>query len=140
MKYHKSYDHWLIILAKGEKIIEKLTEVCRNENIQSGFFSAIGAVNQVEMAHFDPAEKKYSYKKMTGALEIISLIGNITRLDKDDSVVVHGHISVSDQNMACFGGHLKEATVGVICEIAVTDLKITIRRVHDSETGLNLIQ
>ena len=138
MKYHKSYDHLLIVLSKGDKIIEKLSEVCRNENILSGFFNAIGAVSQVEMAHFDPVKKQYSYKQMSGALEIVSLTGNITR--KDGEVVVHSHISVSAEDMLCYGGHLKEAVVGPTCEITLTDLKTTILRTLDKDTGLNLIQ
>ena len=128
----------MIVLAKGDKIIEKLSEVCRNENILSGFFNGIGAVSQVEMAHFDPAKKQYHSKHMSGALEIVSLIGNITR--KDDEVVIHGHISISAEDMLCYGGHLKEAVVGPTCEITLTDLKTTILRTPDKDTGLNLIQ
>lgn len=158
MKYHKSYDHLLVVLSKGENIIEKLSEVCRNENILSGFFNGIGAVSQVEMAHFDPVKKQYSYKQMSGlpadlpakalaqagasaqvgALEIVSLTGNITR--KDGEVVIHSHISVSAEDMLCYGGHLKEAVVGPTCEITLTDLKVTILRTPDKDTGLNLIQ
>ncbi|HLD36871.1 MAG TPA: PPC domain-containing DNA-binding protein [Planctomycetota bacterium] len=138
MKYHKSYDHLLIVMSKGDKIIEKLSEVCRNENILSGFFNGIGAVSQVEMAHFDTVKKQYSYKQMSGALEIVSLTGNITR--KDGEVVVHSHISVSAEDMLCYGGHLKEAVVGPTCEITLTDLKTTILRTLDKDTGLNLIQ
>ncbi len=140
MKYHKSYDHLLIVLAKGEKLIEKLKEVCHDEHILSGYFTAIGAVNKVEMAHFDPVRKHYSYKEMTGALEIVSLMGNITRLDRTDDIVIHGHIAVSAEDMLCHGGHLKEATVAVTCEISVTDLKTTIVRAMDKDIGLNLIQ
>ena len=138
MKYHKSYDHLLIVLSKGDKIIEKLSEVCRNENILSGFFTGIGAVSAVEMAHFDSVKKQYNYKQMSGALEIVSLTGNITR--KDGEVVVHSHISVSAGDMLCYGGHLKEAVVSPTCEIALTDLKITVLRTPDKDTGLNLIQ
>ncbi|MEW6026072.1 MAG: PPC domain-containing DNA-binding protein [Planctomycetota bacterium] len=85
------------MLARGEKIIEKLIEVCRKENILSGFFNGIGAVSSVEMAHFNPATKQYGCKQMSGlpaeasgqagALEIVSLTGNITR--KDGEVVIH---------------------------------------------------
>ncbi|MFH1231934.1 MAG: PPC domain-containing DNA-binding protein [Planctomycetota bacterium] len=138
MKCHKSNDNWVIVLAKGEKVIEKLTEFCKKENILSGCFNAIGAINQVEMAHFDPVKKHYSYKQMTGALEIVSLMGNITR--KDGEVVIHSHINVSAEDMLCYGGHLKEAIVAVTCEITLTNLKTKITRAFDNEIGLNLIQ
>jgi uncharacterized protein len=138
MKIHKCNDIWVIVLVRGEKVIEKLTEFCRRENILSGCFNAIGAINQVEMAHFDSVKKHYSYKQMTGALEIVSLTGNITR--KDDEIVIHSHINVSAEDMLCYGGHLKEAVVAVTCEITLTDLKTKITRAFDNEIGLNLIQ
>jgi len=148
---------WLIVLNRGEKIVENLAEFCRQENILSGSFNAIGAVNQVEMAHFDPVKKHYSYKMMNGALEIVSLNGNISRLEGKSvpeadpfrrgrpasgggDIVVHSHIAVSAEDMLCYGGHLKEATVAVICEIALIDYKTKVIRAFDKEIGLNLIQ
>ena len=128
-----------MVLSKGDKIVEAIAGVCRNEHILSGYFNAIGAVSHVEIAHFDPVKKQYDYKKMSGALEIVSLMGNIARKD-DEEVVVHSHISISAQDMLCYGGHLKEAVVGVTCEITLTDLKVTILRTPDKDTGLNLIQ
>ncbi|MFA5794316.1 MAG: PPC domain-containing DNA-binding protein [Candidatus Brocadiia bacterium] len=137
MKYKKINDKWFIILAKGEKVVEKLTEFCNKKDIKAGFFKAIGAINDVEMAHFDPLEKKYSYKKMSGALEIVSLMGNVTR--KDNQIIIHSHISVSAENMLVYGGHLKEAIVSVTCEIALVDLKTTVVRTLDKDSGLNLV-
>jgi hypothetical protein len=128
----------MLILAKGERIVEQLTLFCRAERILSGSFNAIGAINNVEMAHFDPVKKHYSYKQMSGALEIVSLMGNISR--NDNEVVIHSHISVSAEDMLCYGGHLKEATVAVTCEITLTDFQTPINRSFDSDIGLNLIQ
>ncbi|MFH1228005.1 MAG: PPC domain-containing DNA-binding protein [Planctomycetota bacterium] len=137
MKYKKIDDKWFIILAKDDNVIEKLTELCNKENIKAGFFNAIGAINAVEMAHFDPLEKKYSYKKMSGPLEIVSLAGNITCKDKE--VFVHSHISISAKNMLVYGGHLKEATVSATCEIVLFDFKTSVVRKTDKDTGLNLV-
>ena len=128
----------MLILSKGEKVVEQLSAFCREENILSGCFNAIGAISQVEMAHFDPIKKHYSYRQMSGALEIVSLIGNFSR--KDNEVVVHSHISISAEDMLCYGGHLKEATVAVTCEITLTDFKSNITRYFDNDTGLNLIK
>lgn len=128
----------MLILAKGERIIEQLASFCQKEQILSGCFNAIGAINSVEMAHFDPIKKHYSYKQMSGALEIVSLMGNISRKDKE--VVIHSHISVSAEDMLCYGGHLKEAVVAVTCEITLTDFKTPINRAFDTNIGLNLIK
>jgi predicted DNA-binding protein with PD1-like motif len=77
---------------------------------------------------------------MSGALEIVSLIGNISRLEGKDDIVVHSHIAVSAEDMLCYGGHLKEATVSVTCEISLTDYQTKITRGFNKDIGLNLIQ
>jgi hypothetical protein len=145
MKYKKINNYWVIVLARGEKIVETLIEFCRKEKIKSGYFNAIGAINKVELAHFNPVEQEYLSKHMTGALEIVSLMGNITHVKPFNCSTVqpfniHSHIAVSDEAMLVYGGHLKEATVSVTCEIILREFNTKINRVLDKEIGLNLIE
>jgi len=42
--------------------------------------------------------------------------------------------------MHLFGGHLKEATVSVTCEIIFHEFKTRITRAPDQAAGLNLIE
>jgi predicted DNA-binding protein with PD1-like motif len=44
MEYKKIDGTWVIVLKKGDKIIEKLSDFVEAENIMSGYFRAIGAV------------------------------------------------------------------------------------------------
>lgn len=138
MKYKKINGSWVIVLKKDDKIIEKLKEFVKQEDITSGYFNAIGAVNFVELAHYNLEKKKYSSKLLSRPLEIVSLIGNIAVKKKE--IVVHAHIVVGTDKMELYGGHLKEATVTATCEIIFNEFREEINRDYDDNTGLNLIR
>jgi predicted DNA-binding protein with PD1-like motif len=137
MKYKKTDNTWIIVLAKDEKIIEKIKEFIAKENIKGGHFTGIGAISHVEMAHYNLALKKYHDKALSGALEIVGLIGNVSF--NNNEPVVHSHISVGTEDMQVLGGHLKEAVVSATCEIVFTEVKTKLSRKYNEEIGLNLI-
>ncbi len=45
-------NRYFIMLENGEEIIESLTEFLAANKITSGFFTAIGAVEKVELGYF----------------------------------------------------------------------------------------
>jgi len=138
MKYKKINDSWVIVLRKGDKIIEKLTEFVKTENIKSGFFNAIGAVSSVELAHYSLEKKRYSSKLINKPLEIVSLMGNVAVKEKE--IIVHAHIVVGTNKMELYGGHLKEATVAATLEVIFIEFKEMISKKYDEDTGLNLME
>ena len=138
MKYKKTDNCWVIVLEKGERIIEKLGEFVETNGVKSGHLHAIGAVSEVELAHFSLEKKKYTTRKLSQALEIVSLMGNVTL--KGNEKIIHLHIVVGTNEMTLSGGHLIEATVGVTCEIIFHELKEAIYKEQDENTGLNLIK
>ena len=138
MKYKKVNGSWVIVLKNGAKIIERLREFVKQEGIRSGYFNAIGAVNFVELAHYNLGKKRYSSKSISKSLEIVSLIGNIAV--KEEEIVIHAHIVVGTDKMELYGGHLKEATVTATCEIIFNEFREEINRDYDDNTGLNLIK
>jgi len=139
LQYKKVEDSlWVIVLKRGEKIIEKLLEFINKENIKSGYFNAIGAISSVELGHYNLEKKKYTTRVMDSPLEIVSLLGNVAVKEKE--LIIHAHIVVGTEKMELYGGHLKEATVAVTCEVMFNELKQIVKREYDSETGLNLIQ
>jgi len=138
MKYKKINGSWVIVLRKDEKIIEKLTEFIKTENIRSGYFNAIGAVSSVELAHYNLEKKSYSSKLINRPLEIVSLMGNFTV--KGEEIIVHAHIVVGTNQMELYGGHLKEATVAATLEVIFNEFKEVINKEYDKDTGLNLME
>lgn len=137
MEYKKYNGTWVIVLQRGDKIIEKLSEFIDAEQIKSGYMSGIGAVSKVEIAHYDLAEKKYSSQTFEEPLELLSLLGDVAF--KDAEKIVHCHIILGRDDMSLFGGHLVEGTIGVTCEIIFNELSEQIPKKEDPEIGLNLI-
>lgn len=135
MKYKKSGDTYVILLEKGDKIIEALTRFCGKEKISAGFFTGIGGVSQAEIAYYAIKDKKYHsqiFKKPP--YEVVSLKGNVSM--SEGKLKIHAHIVLSDSKFRAFGGHLNEADVSPMCEIIFTTLKAKLHRKKDAETGL----
>ena len=138
MKYKKIDDAWVIVLARGEKVIEKLTEFAKAENIQSGYFHGLGAISAVELAHYNVETKSYSVKSMEQLLEIINLTGNVAR--KESEIIIHAHVVAGTDKMEVYGGHLKEAVVAATCEVIFNEFQEPIHRKYDGDIGLNLME
>ncbi len=137
MKYTSSEKGYILRLSKGEKIIETLTQFCEDQNIHSGLFHGIGAVENPELGYYHLDRKEYEFRTIEKMLEIVSLTGNVALVDGEP--FLHIHTVVSDNTFQTYGGHLKEGTVGATCEIYLTNFGIDIERKFDESTGLKLL-
>ncbi|MBM3200738.1 DNA-binding protein, partial [Candidatus Woesearchaeota archaeon] len=77
------------------------------------------------------------YKTFKKPLEIISLIGNAALFN--GKPMIHAHVSLSDDKMKVFGGHLKEATVSATCEVVLRAFDEKVARKEDLKIGLKLL-
>ena len=137
MRSKKIKDTYFIRLERGEKIVESVKDFCSSNDIKCGYFSGIGALNEVELAHYIVEDKKYTSKMLKQPLEIVNLTGNIATLD--DDVYLHCHITLSDEKMQAIAGHLNEGKIAATCEIILVELDAKINRKHDDFIGLNLL-
>ena len=137
MKSKKIEGTYIIRIERGERIIESLKEFCTKNKIHCGYFFGIGALDEVELAHYIAENKKYTSKVFRQPLEITSMSGNIASMN--DEVYLHCHITLSDQKMKAIAGHLKEGTISATCEITLIEIKPYIERKYDGITGLNLL-
>ena len=137
MKYFVLGSSYIIRLDAGERVIETLRSLCERDAIGSGTFHGLGAVNEAELGHFDPATGDYFWTKLSGSYEFVSLYGNISVVD--EKPFIHAHASLGDETFAVRGGHLREAVVSVTCEVALTRFKDDIGRKRDEATGLFLL-
>ncbi|MDP2750919.1 MAG: DNA-binding protein [Nanoarchaeota archaeon] len=134
MKINKVH---VIRLKKGEEIVSKLTDFCSANKISNGIVYAIGAVSAAELALYRLEDKKYFFKTFDEPMEICSLNGNVTLLEKKPTL--HLHIVLGDEQFETFGGHLKRAVVSATCEATIIELDSKIKRKYDEEIGLNLL-
>ena len=133
MKYFVFGATYIIRLDAGEKIVETLKALCERDAIGGGYFSGLGSARDAEVGWFDAAAKDYVWTQIPGPGEIVSLIGNITKVD--GRPFVHAHISLSGRDLAVRGGHLKEATVAVTCELTLVRFRDDIARKKDETSG-----
>jgi uncharacterized protein len=133
MKYFVLGSTYVIRLDAGEKIVETMKALCERDGIGGGFFNGLGAVGEAEIGHFDPTSNDYSWVKLSGPHEIVSLYGNITTVD--GRPFIHAHIALGDKSFTVKGGHLKEAAVSVTCEVTLTRFRDDIGRKRDEASG-----
>ena len=123
---------------KGEEILESLRSFCAENDFHSGYFSALGASSKAVLLHYDMDTKKYSEKTFDQKMEIVSLTGNISW--HEEKPYLHAHGIFSDDQMRCFGGHVKELAVAATCEMFLIHTDGEIKREFSDSIGLNLMR
>ena len=132
---NKNFDKSFVIrIERGELIIEQLKIFCQQQNIEGGFFYGIGAVDEVELAHYNVESKKYSSIKFLQPLELVNITGSI---GKEADLIIHAHATLANPKMEVIAGHLVEARVSGTVEIFLTPLE-KLEKKLDQETGLKL--
>lgn len=125
---------WVVRIKRGERIIQTLKDFCQKNAVAGGFFFGIGAVDQVELAHYNVGKKKYRSIKFSQPLEMINITGSI---GKEKDLIIHAHAVFSDTKMQTIGGHLVEGRVSGTAEIYLMKLP-SLKKKYDPETGLKL--
>lgn len=130
-------NHWVIRLARGETVVGSLTSFCKKHALYGGFFYGLGAIDNLEIAHYNVTTKKYASKTYREAFEVTNITGSIGIEEKTKNVIIHAHITVTDNHMRAFGGHLVEARVSGTLELYLVSLP-PLAKVYDKETGLKV--
>lgn len=115
-----------------------LTSFIIGNNIASGIIGGIGAIHDIEIGYFDVGQKQYIKHSFSDTFEVISLTGNISRLD--NKPFIHLHAAVADETHRLFGGHLFRATVAVTLELYLRTFEDSIERKPDKDMGFNFWQ
>ena len=136
MNYRKNGSAFVVRLSVGEDIVKAVTELCRRENIVCAQVNGIGAVSRATVGFYDLAKGEYKPKTFDEPMEMVSLLGNMTR--KDGEPYIHLHASFSNEKCEVVGGHLTEAIIGVTAEIFVNVLPDAVERRVDPEIGINI--
>jgi len=123
-----------IRLFPGEKLNEKLVEVCKKHKVKTAvIISGIGQLKNFELGYFKE-KNNYMKEKFDKPHELLSLNGTTCR-QKDD-YVVHLHATVGDENKKAIGGHLFDGTVEITNEIILMKSDAEIFRRLEEKTGL----
>ena len=137
-KVKLSENDWLLRLDVGDEIVSSLMEFARVEGIKAASLTGIGAVGGLKYGYFDINDKEYKVAEETISLEIVSLVGNLARIDGEP--ILHAHIAVGFPDMNIRGGHLVEGIISVTGEIFIRTYNTDIERGKDGRFGLNLMK
>lgn len=124
-------------LKHGDDLLEALTEICAENNVNLGQVQAIGAVRKARIGFYDQEKRVYEFLEFDKPLEILSMTGNISL--KDEKPIIHAHITLSGHDGKAFGGHLAPGTEVFACEFIIKEFSgIDLERKLDNQTGLPL--
>jgi uncharacterized protein len=128
---------YAVIFAQGDEAFSGLQEFAEKYQIQSAHFTAIGALNGVKLAWFDPQRKMYRKIPIAGQVEVVSMIGDIALYQGKPTV--HTHMVVGLPDGTTMSGHVLDAHVSPTLEVMVTVDPIAMHKRFDPETDLTLI-
>ncbi|HSH69089.1 MAG TPA: PPC domain-containing DNA-binding protein [Deferrisomatales bacterium] len=124
-------------LSRGDDLLEELTALAKGRGVRLGRVAALGAVEHARIGYYDQAAREYRFLELSGELEILALVGNVSL--RDGEPMVHAHITLGDDQGRAFGGHLAPGTRVFACEFTLDVFRgeDLVRR-HDEPTGLPL--
>ncbi|TAH33547.1 DNA-binding protein [Candidatus Saccharibacteria bacterium] len=127
----------LIVLKRGESLVDKLVEVAKTRQLKSAWANIIGGASSVTLGFYSLGARDYKWQTLDEELEITGLQGNLVYLEGDPFWHLHGTFSRGDYSV--IGGHVKDLIVGLTAEILLMPMEESLARAYDEETGLKLI-
>ncbi len=104
----------MLRLDDGQDLFATLTEFARREDIEAAVVvSGIGMVQRATIGYWDGT--RYQTQELSVPHEVVALHGSIARADGVPSI--HLHLAAAGPDHRLVGGHLMQATVGVLQEI-----------------------
>jgi len=137
LKRIKAADAYMGRLERGSDLWDEIAHFCVKEDITLGRIEAIGAVEKAKIGFYDQERLEYRFLDLDRRLEITCLKGNVSV--KDGEPMIHAHITLSDEEGNCYGGHLSPGTIVFVCELLIQSFEgPSLERGYDEGTGLPL--
>ncbi|MDR6525178.1 putative DNA-binding protein with PD1-like motif [Chryseobacterium rhizosphaerae] len=133
----RKVDHiYIVSLKNRSNIVEALTDFIRNQNIQAGEVTGIGAVSEATLRFFNPSTKNYVDKTFKEQMEVTHISGNVAEIE--EKISLHLHITLGREDYTALAGHLLEATIQGAAEFIFYPLHTRVVKVKNQEIGINL--
>jgi len=136
--YHREVDPVAEYVARfetGADWREEIETLAREEDVEAGFFTALGAVQDAEIWFYDQDETEYRSVTFDEPLEVAACVGNVSLLEGD--VFAHTHAVLSRPSGQTLAGHLNAGTV-FAGECHLRAFAEPLERSHDATTDLDL--
>ena len=124
-------------LPHGGDLLAEITAIADEHGMATAELRAIGALSEARLAFYDQATKTYGEFDVPGTVELLSLLGNVSR--RDGGTAVHAHATLAGHDGACVGGHVVPGCRIFACELILQELVgEPLERGYDEVTGLPL--
>ena len=130
-------DRWALVFDKGDEPMAELERFAREHDLKAASFTGIGAFEEVVLGYFDRKRKEYEEIPVPEQVEVLSLAGDVAVSGAEPKV--HAHVVVGKRDGSAHGGHLLRGRVWPTLEVVLTESPAELRKSHDPETGLALI-
>lgn len=137
MKVQQYSNGYLIRIERGEEVTTTLTNFLKEQNISAGIITGIGGIADAELGFYDLPSKTYLHQTISGNLELIYYMGNITLVDGEP--FIHAHAVVSGPDYQARSGHFFSAKVMVTGEFVIMPTNWQVSRAFDEPSGLKLM-
>ena len=131
MEYQRFDSKIIVRLDQGDYVMDSLKEVAKKESIQTGFISAIGAVDLAQLNYFFLNLQNYKTVDFEEAFEVLSMNGNIAQNNGEPHL--HLHTALGRSDYSTIGGHLLDARVSITLEVIIDIIDTTITREDDEK-------
>src|SRR5919204_2087000 len=126
-----------LVLDTGDETMARLAAFAEEHDLDAADFTAIGAFSRAVVAFFDLERKEYQPIPVDEQVEVLSIVGHVTR--EPGGRNVHAHAVLGKRDGTAVGGHLLEGHVRPTLEIVLTESPTHLRRSKDADTGPALI-
>jgi predicted DNA-binding protein with PD1-like motif len=130
---------FLLVLQTDDEAVACLKEFANRERLSAAQLTAIGAFRRAVLGYFDWEQKEYLRNPIEEQVEVASLNGDIA-LGPDGKPALHVHAVLGRRGGEAMAGHLLEAHVRPTLEVVLTESPAHLRKKHDPESGLALIE
>ena len=120
---------------EGEDLLDPLKACAVKHNIKSGWFSVIGGLKEATFGLYENGSYKIIKKTAHHCLELLPTIGNFAT--KENDILVHAHLTITDEEGTAFGGHLLNGCIIFpFAEVVIQEFQSQIVRRYAKKTNL----
>ncbi len=124
-------------LPHGGDLLAEIAAVADAHGMRAAELRAIGALQTARLAFYDQESHEYGEFAVEAPVELVGLLGNVSR--RDGATAVHAHATLAGHDGACIGGHVAPGCVIFACELVLQELVgEPLEREFDEATGLPL--
>jgi uncharacterized protein len=140
MKYHRldaGEANFVLVFEPDDDVVAEIVGFARKEKVTAARLAGIGGLSKATLGYFRRDKRRYEPIAITEQVELLSLLGNITR--KDGEPLLHAHAVVARRGGKVRGGHLIEATVWPTLELFATVYPTALVKTDKPELGIATI-